>query len=417
MAQKSTVPQFIGVDIGTSMVRCVIGNIDESGTPEIIGHGAAPSIGVRRGVVTQPQEVGAAIREAIEQAERLSGKEVSSATVNINGSHVQGVDSRGVVAISAIDRHIEDEDRIRVEEAASIMKLPANREIIQIFPKEYSLDGQGGIKDPVGMKGVRLEVDTHIVTSSVPNIKSVEQAMDIGGFSIRHRSISSLASAEAVLTREQREAGTAVLDIGSGTINLIVIEDSEVQYVAVIPVGGRHITNDLAIGLKTDLDIAEEVKIKHASLEGDSRSVVSVKVAKQQHTFDAETVRMIIEARVEEMLELVDKELKKIGKSKKLPGGVVFTGGSSKIKGLADFAKAQLELPAKIAAVLPVSGLSEITKDVSYATPIGLMLLDMLLEGEGDDMASSGGSGIQGLVENPILNKISGMFKKIGPRK
>lgn len=412
MSEKSNIPYFVGVDIGSSMIRCVIGSIDEEGVPEIIGHSEAPSIGMRRGVVTQAEEVGGVISEVITAAQRLSGKQITGATVNINGSHVEGIDSKGVVAISAVDREVSIEDRLRVEEAASVMKMPANREIIQIFPKEYSLDGQGSIKNPVGMQGVRLEVDTHIVTSSVPHVRSVEQAMEYAGLHIKHRSISSLASAEAVLNRQQREAGTAVVDIGAGTTNLIIIEDGEVQFVSVIPVGGKHITNDLAIGLKTDLDIAEEVKLQHATLTNSVHSVVSVKKDKTQHTFDASTVRMVVEARIEELLELIDKELKKAGKSKKLPGGVVFTGGSSKINGLADFAKDQLELPTKVATLLPVSGLSDISKDVSYATVIGLMMLDMLLESVDDSESSNS---VHGIIENPILNKISGLIKKANP--
>lgn len=412
MAEKSNIPHFVGIDVGSSMVRCVIGTIDEEGIPEIIGHSEAPAIGMRRGVVTQPQEVGSVIAEVVEAAKRLSGKNITGATVNINGAHVEGIDSRGVVAISAVDREVSIEDRLRVEEAASVMKMPANREIIQIFPKEYSLDGQGSIKDPVGMQGVRLEVDTHIVTSSVPHVRSLEQAMDFANLDIKHRSISSLASAEAVLNRQQREAGTAVVDIGAGTTNVIIIEDGEVQFVSVIPVGGRHITNDLAIGLKTDLDIAEDVKLQHATLQNSVHSVVSVKKDKNQHTFDAATVRMVVEARVEELLEMVDKELKKAGKSRKLPGGVVFTGGSSKIKGLSEFAKEQLELPTKVANLLPVSGLSDISKDVSYATVIGLMMLDMLLEGVDDSKSSNS---VHQIVENPMLNKISGLLKKANP--
>lgn len=412
MAEKSNIPYFVGLDIGSSMVRCVVGSIDEEGTPEIIGHSESMSVGMRRGVVSQPQEVAAVVREVIDKAVRLSGKQINAATININGSHVEGVDSKGVVAISAVDREVTVEDRMRVEEAASVMKMPANREIIQIFPKEYSLDGQGNIKDPVGMQGVRLEVNTHIVTSSVPHVRSLEQTMDIANLSIRHRSISSLASAEAVLNRQQREAGTAVVDIGAGTTNLIIVEDGEVQFVAVIPVGGTHITNDLAIGLKTDLDIAEAVKLQHATLTNSVHSVVSVKHGKNQHTFDASTVRMVIEARIEELLELVDKELKKAGKSRKLPGGVVFTGGSSKINGLADFAKEQLELPAKIGDILPVSGLSDVSKDIAYATPIGLMMLDMLLEGVEEAKSSNG---VHSIMENSILNKISGLVKKANP--
>lgn len=408
MSGNTLSPYFVGIDIGSSKVRCVIGTIDEQGIPEIIGHSDSEVSGMRRGVVAHVDEVADAIRSVVDDAERLSGRRISSATVNINGAHVEGLNSRGVIAISAVNREVQDEDRYRVEEAASVMKMPANREIIQVFPKAYRLDGQGNIKDPVGMQGVRLEVDTHIVTASVPNVRNLEQALEKASVGIKHRTVSSLASAEAVLTRQQREAGTAVIDIGAGTTNVIVIEDGEVQHIAVIPVGGIHVTNDLAIGLKTDLDIAEKVKIEHATLEKTARSTFSVQHDKQQHTFAAEDVSMIVEARIEELLEIVDKELKKIGRSRKLPGGVIFTGGTANIKGLADFAKEKLELPAKKATMLPVSGLSDVADDVSYATPIGLMLLDMLLDGQSGNTETT--------AYNSALNTVGGLFKKFKKR-
>lgn len=408
MRDNAVSPYFVGIDVGTSKVRCVVGTVDEQGVPEIIGHSESEVTGMRRGVVSHVDEVADAVQRVVDDAERLSGRRISSGTVNINGSHVEGIDSRGVIAISAADREVREADRTRVEEAASVMKMPANREIIQVFPKAYRLDGQGNIKDPVGMQGVRLEVDTHIVTASVPNVRNLEQTFEKAGLQITHRTVSSLASAEAVMTRQQREAGTAVIDIGAGTTNVIVVEDGEVQHISVIPVGGTHVTNDLAIGLKTDLDVAEKVKIEFATLEKSSRSTVSVKHDGQQHTFDAEQVSMIVEARIEELLELVDKNLKKIGRSRKLPGGALFTGGSANIKGLADFAKEALELPAKKATMLPLSGLADVGADIAYATPIGLMLLDMLLDGNGTQNDST--------TYNSALNTVSSLFKKIRSR-
>lgn len=403
MRNTNIAPFFIGIDVGTSAVRCVVGSVDENNIPEIIGHSSTFNIGMRRGVVAHPEEVAEAIKIVLEDAERISGRKISSATININGAHVEGINSHGVIAISAANREVHEDDRLRVEDAASVMKMPANREIVQVFPKAYRLDGQGNIKDPIGMQGVRLEVDTHIITASVPNARNLEHALELAFVNPKNRTVSGLASAEAVLTRQQREAGTAVVDIGAGTTNLIVVEDGEVQHVAVIPVGGIHVTNDLAIGLKTDLDIAEAIKIEHATLETNSRSTVSIKLNGEQHTFKSEDMEMIVEARIEELLELVDKELKKINRSKKLPGGVVFTGGGSKINGLANYSKEKMELPSKIAKLLPVSGLSDISNDVAYATPIGLMLLDMLLDGQ----ASSGTT-----VYNGALNTMGKLMKR-----
>lgn len=395
--RETNTPHFVGIDVGTSAVRVVVGTVDEHGNPEVIGYSSVENSGMRRGVVSHSEEVAVALSQAVSDAERLSGRHIIAGTININGSHVQGFNSKGVIAISAANREITEEDRLRAEEAAAVMQLPANREIIQVFPKAYRLDGQDNIKDPVGMQGVRLEVDTHIVTASTPNIRLLESALEIASIGFKHRTVSSLASAEAVLQRQQREAGAAVIDIGAGTTNIVVVEDGEVQHVAVIPVGGIHVTNDLAIGLKTDLGIAEKIKIEHASLEVPARSTVSVKIDKQQHTFSAADVHMVVEARIEELFELINKELKKIGKSRKLPGGIIFTGGTAQIKGLSEFAKEKLELPARVGNIESVGGLADQMSGLVFATPVGLMLLDMLLEGQ---HATGHPNNYNGMVDN-----------------
>lgn len=407
-SHKHDLPHFVGIDIGTSQVRCVVGAVNNAGEPEIIGYGIAENSGMRKGVVTHADEVTNAVISAINEAERHSGRRVSAATVNINGSHVSGVNSKGVIAISAANREITNDDRYRVEEAAAVMQLPANREIIQVFPKNYRLDGQDNIKDPVGMQGVRLEVDTHIVTASTPSVKSLDNALAKAEVGIKHRTVSSLAAAEAVLTRQQKEAGTVVVDIGAGTTNIVVIEDGEVQHVAVVPMGSTHVTNDLAIGLKTDLDVAERVKLTHANLSSKNhRSVAAVTVGNTQHTFNADDVRMIIEARVEELFEYVDKELKKVNRSRKLPGGAVLVGGGAKLPGIAEFAREQLQLPARVGTLLPIGGLSDISEDTAYIPCIGLMLLDMILDNAGQSGYDSEPASIMKSV-----GRIFGKFRK-----
>lgn len=373
---------YFGLDIGTSMVRCVVGTVDpvENSKPAVIGHGSAPNLGMRKGVVVHIDDVVAAVLQAITEAERLSGVHIQNATVNVNGAHVQGINSKGVIAISSPNREITNDDRYRVEEAATIVQLPANREIIQVFAKNYRLDGQDNIKDPVGMHGVRLEVDTHIVTAASPSLKGLGMVLERAHINPLHYSVSSLAAAEALLSRQQKESGTLLLDIGAGTTNVVVIEDGEIQHVAVIPVGGINITNDLAIGLKTDLDIAEAVKLQHASLkEPKAGSIHSVSVHNQDYKFLAEDVHMIVEARVEELFELIDKELLKIGRARKLPGGVVLTGGSAKIPGLDDYSKHKLQLASRVGNLQTLGGLVDTVTDPAYATAVGLMLLDMLL--------------------------------------
>lgn len=404
--------QFVGLDIGTSRVRCVIGSVEsaENNILSIMGHGSSKNLGMRKGNVVHADDVAAAIVEAITEAERVSGVQVHHATINVNGSHVQGINSRGVIAISSANREITTEDRMRVEEAATIVKLPPNREIIQVFAKNYRLDGQDNIKDPVGMQGVRLEVDTHIVTAATPNLRNIDLVLEKSHVTASHHTVSSLAAAEAVLTREQKEAGTLLLDIGAGTTNMVVLEEGEVQHVAVIPIGGIHITNDLAIGLKTDLDIAEQVKVNHGRLSKQGGSgVVSVVNNKVRHEFDAEEVHMIIEARMEELLEYVDKELKRIQRSRKLPGGVVLVGGSSKLTGLADFAKEHLELAVRNGKLQPLAGLLDTVQDPSYSTAVGLMLLDLLLAPQGGVQQTSGAAQ---RASSAVSELVGGIFKR-----
>lgn len=374
---------FVGLDIGTQTVRCVVGMADQEDPSRlsIIGHGSAPNNGMRKGVVVHVDDVAEAVAQAVNEAERLSGVQIQAVTVNVNGTHVAGMDSRGVVAVSSPDREIGPEERMRVEEAATIVQLPANREILQVFAKNYRLDGQDNIKDPIGMHGVRLEVDTHIVTAVIPNLRSLDMVLERAHLVPQHRTVSSLAGAEAVLSRQQKEAGTLLLDIGAGTTNMVVVEDGEVQHVAIIPVGGINITNDLAIGLKTDLDIAEKVKLEHATLGEPKRGIKMAKVEHENrsHLFEVEEIAMITEARVEELLELVDKELKRIHKSRKLPGGVVLSGGTSKLPGLAEFTKEKLQLAARTGHIQGLGGLIDTVEDPGYFTAVGLMMLDMLL--------------------------------------
>ena len=403
---------FVGLDIGTSKIRCVVGTHDPNGTsaPSIIGHGEATNQGMRRGAVVHVDDVADAIIKAVTEAERISGMAIKQATVNVNGSHVGGINSEGVIAISAANREITPDDRLRVEEAATIVSLPANREIVQFFAKSYSLDGQRNIKDPVGMHGVRLEVDAHIVTASTPVMRNLDMALEKAEVYANHHTVSGLAAAEAVLTRQQKEAGTALIDIGAGTTNLIVFEDGEVQFVAVIPIGGQHITNDLAIGLRTDLDIAEEVKVQHADIRDNShKTTVTIKSGGQAHNFSFDDVSMIVEARVEELLEFVDKELNKIKKSRKLPGGIVITGGTSKLPGVADYTKHKLQLPARVGKLQNIGGLVDTVEDQSYITVVGLMLLDMLLLPSLPP--TQPGSRAMGSAKG-IVDSIFGRFKK-----
>jgi cell division protein FtsA len=381
MREGSAAPTYVGLDIGTSTVRCVVGTRDSSDPNliSVIGHGSAPNQGMRKGVVMHIDDAAEAIIQAITEAERISGIQIHQATVNVNGGHVTGLNSRGVIAISSPDHEITVEDRERVEEAATIVKLPPNREIVQVFAKNYRLDGQDNLKDPVGMHGVRLEVDCHIVTASSPNMRNLDLSLEKAQVRPQHHTVSALAAAEAVLDRKQKEAGTCVIDIGAGTTNLSVIEDGEIQHVAVIPMGGTHITNDLAIGLKTDLDVAEAVKVMHAQLNPTVDKLLRVTVDDKVYSFPSADVNMIVEARVDELLEYVEKELQRIRRARKLPGGVVIVGGTAVLPGLSEFAREKLQLPARLGRIRGLAGLVDTVDKPAFATATGLMLLDILL--------------------------------------
>ncbi len=410
MREGSAAPTYVGLDIGTSTVRCVVGTRDQNDPSmiSVIGHGSSTNQGMRKGVVMHVDDTAEAIIQAVTEAERISGVRIERATVNVNGGHVSGINSRGVIAISSPNREITVEDRERVEEAATIVQLPANREIVQVFAKNYRLDGQDNLKDPVGMSGVRLEVDCHIVTAASPNVRNLDLALEKAQVVPQHHTVSALAAAEAVLDRKQKEAGTVVLDIGAGTTNLSVIEDGEIQHVAVIPIGGMHITNDLAIGLKTDLDVAEAVKLKHAKLGDELDRPIRIAIDDGHYNFSGAEVNMIVEARVEELLEFADKELAKVHRSRKLPGGVVIVGGTAALPGLAEFAKEKLQLPARIGKIHGLAGLVDTVNDPAFASAAGLMLLDILLTPLLQEQSGHQGN-VMGNLN--VLTKLLGKFK------
>lgn len=409
MAAEEKFHYFVGLDVGTTAVRCAVGELAaDTQTPSIIAVSSAENSGMRKGNVAHIDEVTDAVVKAVTEAERISGREIKRATVNINGSHVQGINSKGVIAVSSPDRQITFEDRLRVEDAATIVQLPSNKDIIQVFAKNYRLDGQENIKDPVGMHGVRLEVDTHILVASTPALKSLDQVLHKAEVRPSHRTVTSLAAAEAVLDRKMKDAGVAVIDIGAATTNVVVIEDGEVEHIAVIPMGGIHITNDLAIVLKTDLDVAELVKIKHASLNKKVTGETSFVHKGEELRFERDMMRQIVEARVEEILEFVDREFKRIRRSRKLPGGVVLVGGSAHLPGLVDFTKEVLELPARAGSWKHIPKVVDGTDELVFAPAVGLMLLDMLLGPPQHGLFDESGPGLFSSVNFRLNN----LFKR-----
>ena len=409
--RKSNLSQaYVGLDIGNSKVACVIGVKEESmPVPSIIGVGITPNPGMRKGQVVDIEDTVHAISVAIEEAERISGYAIDSATVGVGGVNILSLNSKGVIAVGGIDKEITIEDVHRVEEAATVVQLPPNREILQVFPRSYRLDGQDNIKDPVGMSGVRLEVDAHIITGSTPALKNIERCLNQTGILANQFVVNVVAASGVVLDKRQRESGTAVIDIGSSTTGLAVYEEGEILHTAVIPVGSAHITNDLAIGLKTDLDTAEHVKRTKTQIGSSKKSSTTHQVTEKdsstERSFKQKDIDHIAEARLIELFNLVNSELKKVNRAGKLPGGVVIVGGGANLDGIELIARSVLALNAKISKPTDFSGIIEAAGSPELCTAVGLMLEDMhMTSGTApkwnlDRSISKGTSFVRGLVE------------------
>lgn len=368
----------VGLDIGTTTIRCVVGHIDSTtGAPTIVGVGKAPNSGMRKGVVVNLTGPAHAIDEALGEAERMSGYQVDAATVSINGQHILSTKADGMIAVGALDHEINHDDLQRIEEVATTGKVPANREIIEVVPHSYRLDGQDNIKDPLGMTGTRLEINANVVSVLVPHLQNLQKASEMAKVDPHTIMPSVLAGAKAVVKESQLENGVAVVDLGGSTTSVAVFEEGDLQYVGVIPVGGNNITNDLAIGLKTDPEIAEKVKVAHASAVPRAKSEgFSIKEGGEVYTFSSSDVDEIVEARLEEIFEAVNKELKKAGRAGKLPSGVLLVGGGANMKHIAEYTKQILGLAARVGKSEGYGGVSEDAEKPEFTGAVGLMLID-----------------------------------------
>ena len=373
---------YIGLDVGSTKVCCIVGLQEEGeALPSIIGVGVAPTTGMRKGEVIDVDETVSSITAAVDEAERISGIAIDRATISIDGAHITSQNSKGVIAVGRADHEIGLDDLQRVEEAATAIQLPLNREIVQVFPRFYSVDAQHNIKDPVGMSGVRLEVETHVITGATPTLKNLDRSIYQVGIEIQSRVMVPLAAARAVLTKRQKELGVAIVDIGGGTTGVAVYEEGDVLSSSIIPVGANHITSDLAIGLRTDIDVAEKIKLTHAKAyypKGVPDDMIKIdELGASSDPVSRKFLQEIVAARLDEIFSLVQAELKKVGKEQLLPGGIVLTGGGAKLAGIDDLAKAKLKLPVIIGKPEGFSGIVDRVNDPAFATPIGLMLENM----------------------------------------
>ena len=367
----------VGIDVGTKNVRCVIGYIDADGdAPKIVGVGTAPNSGMRKGTVTNLAGPAEAIDTALGAAERMSGHQVKTAVLSVNGSHLTSTKADGMITVGTTDNEVTPGDIVRLEDMATTGKVAQNREILEIVAHSYRLDGQDNIKDPIGMTGTRLEIKANVVSGLLPHITNLQKLAEMAKVEVSSVVPAVLASAQAVLTENQRENGVAVLDIGAATTGVAVFEEGDLQYLSVIPLGGQNVTNDLAIGLRTDPEIAESVKLAHARFGGKKLGKVETKHEKKTYSFEQSEIDEIVGARYEEIFEAVAKELKKAGRAGKLPSGAVLTGGGANTKGLIDFTKEQLGVAARLGKPSEYGGASNEIKGPEFSAAAGLMLID-----------------------------------------
>ncbi len=368
---------FTGIDVGSSQVRVVVAQKDaQSDQPTIIGIGVALMNGMQKGVITDVEEAAQSISQALDAAERVAGAPIERAYVSINGSHISSQNARGVIAVSRADGEITADDVARVINAAQAFSLPANREILHVLPQNYIVDGQEHIHDPVGMTGVRLEVEAHIIEGSAPFIKNLTKVVNQSGVHIEDFVFAPLAAAMAVLDKKQKELGVALVDLGGGTTSLAVYEEKTLLHTNVLPVGSSHITNDIAIGLRTSIEIAEQIKIEHGTAlpeEVKANEMMVVGEASEEESMSRKEMTEIISARLDELFAFVDKELKQIGRSGLLPAGVILTGGGAHLPGIVEVAKKKLRLPVRIGRPQTLVGVVDQTNDPSFAVVLGMI--------------------------------------------
>jgi len=414
---------IVGIDIGSSSVRSVIAEQPRGEEQlRVIGVGSVPSVGMRRGVIIDVDDVAKAISKSVEEAERMSGVSVRSAIINIGGCDVGFQNSKGVVAVGRADGEVTEDDINRVIAEAQIISLPMNKEVIHVIAKKYRLDDQDNIKDPLGMKGVRLEVDALVIEGSSVHVKNIGKCIYQTNIEIDDLVLEPLASAKSVLTKKQKELGVVLIDIGGGTTSLAVYEEGDLVHTTILPVGAGHVTNDIAIGLRTSIEVAEKIKLEYGSaLAKDISKKEGIDLAqidsKEEGVVSRQHVAEIIEARLEEIFSLVQKELKLIGKAGLLPSGAVLVGGGAKMTNVTELAKDILGLPVQVGFPSGFGGILDKVDDPSFATVSGLILWRKQQE------SSQAGSGLFGSKTIDVfthgtsetMNKIKGLFKKFLP--
>ncbi len=381
MARTAEDMLFAGIDIGSTAVRIAVGQKLPTGDKEqvhIVGAVEVPSEGINRGNINSIEDAVSSVSACIEKIERMTGAPLTSAWIAVSGASIGLLESKGVVAVSKADGEIREDDVERAVDAAQTVATPVNVDIIHVIPKSFTVDQQKGVKDPVGMNGIRLEVDAQIIHGQSSYLKNLQKCVYRTGVNMERLVVGILATAETVATSRQKELGVTVVNVGGATTTVAVFEQGDLLHMASIPVGSEHVTSDLAIGLRTSIDIAERAKLQYAHAvakdvsRGDTINLRELG-AEDDELVSRKYISEIVQARLEEILEKVDKELKRLGRSGLLPAGVILTGGGAKLPGLVDLAKQKLRLPVSLGYPLGVSSITDRVNDLAFTTAIGLV--------------------------------------------
>lgn len=402
-----------GLDVGTTKVCCVIAKRDGGPAVEILGTGLAPSLGSKRGMVVNIESTVQSVVEAVREAEQMAGVEVDEVNVGIAGGHIKSMNSKGIVAISSANREITKKDIDRCVEQAKAIALPVDREVLHVLPKEFAVDDQRGIRDPRGMVATRLEADVHIVTGAITSAQNLVRSVNRAGLKVNRLVLEPLASARAVLTPDEMELGAGVVDMGGGTTDIALFHEGSVRHTSVLAVGGDQVTRDLAVGLRTPRLAAEQIKQKYAvamsSLVSEEGVVEVADVGgRRARMIDRSYIAEIAQARLEEMITLVKREIGQSGYADHLAAGVVLTGGCANMEGIADLSEQIFNLPTRIGLPLGITGISDSVADPIFATGVGLILYGLPEEGRFHE-----GSENEIVVFNKILSQMKSWMESI----
>jgi cell division protein FtsA len=371
---------IVGIDIGTKKVTALIGEITEDRKIEIIGIGTSESRGLRKGVVVNLDSTVDAIKKAQEEAELMAGVEIDSAFIGISGAHIKSFNSRGVIAVSGKNREISREDIKRVVDQSKALSIPPDREILHVIPQEFVVDDQDGIKDPLGMSGIKLEVNVHIITAGITSVQNLKTCIARADIEIEQIILNQIATSTSILSHDEKELGVGLFDIGAGTTEIAIFERGSLWYTSVIPIGGDNFTNDIAVGLRTPIPEAEKIKKKYGCVtspieeEQDTIEVPAVGRSKKPRVLSRQILADIIQPRAEEIFRLVDNDIKRMGYEKSLNSGIVLTGGTALLDGLEEVAEEIFELPIRRGEPMGIGGLVDRVSTPDYATSVGLIL-------------------------------------------